>query len=74
VIRLVGTGSIRLTRKEIERFTLVSGFSPDWVKTLDQLMAFVSWCKTYYGTHTEDGRFLQRHVDATLHFCLRGSR
>ena len=72
MLRDLSGNSLRLNRREIERFTLVSGFTPDWGKRLDQLMAFVSWCKSYYGTHTEDGRFLRRHLDATLRFCLRG--
>ena len=60
MLRLLNTNSIRLTRREIERFTLISGFCPDWVKTIDQLMAFVAWCKNHYGSDSSDGRFLRK--------------
>jgi hypothetical protein len=39
---------IRLTSKEVERFTETTGFRPVNVKSVDDLDAYVAYCKQYY--------------------------
>ena len=39
---------IRLTSRDVARFTEITGFVPENVKTLDDLDDFVRRCKRYY--------------------------
>ena len=61
---------IRLTRKEVERLTKISGFEPVNVKTLDDLDAFVAQCKCYYWGASQDTRFLHWLIDKERLRCV----
>ena len=50
---------IRLTSREVERITKVTGFPPDNVKTLDALDQYIEACKQYYSGDCLDARFLR---------------
>jgi hypothetical protein len=62
--------TVRLTAPEIERFTKLTGFSPDDVKTLDDLDAYIAHCKRYYVGVTEDTHFLHWLIDQERSACL----
>jgi hypothetical protein len=62
---------IRLTRKEVERLTKITGFEPMNVKTLEELDAFITECKRYYWGHSQDTRFLHWLIDKERS-CIRG--
>ena len=64
---------IRLTRKEVERLTKITGFQPLNVKTLDDLDAFVECCKRHYWGSSDDTRFLHWLIDRERSRCI-GSR
>ena len=54
---------IRLTRKEVERFTKITGFEPVNVKTLDDLDAYIAQCKGHYWGVSKDTQFLHWLMD-----------
>lgn len=61
---------IRLTPREIERFTEITGFRPTDVKTIDDLDAYVEQCKRHYWGVSEDTRFLHWLIDKERSRCL----
>lgn len=61
---------IRLTTKEIERFTEITGFIPEDVKTLDDLDAYICQCKKYYWGTSKATRFLHWLIDRERSRCL----
>lgn len=61
---------IRLTRKEIERFTKITGFEPKDVKTLDDLDAYIKQCKKYYWGVSKETQFLHWLMDRERQRCL----
>lgn len=61
---------IRLTRQEVERFTLITGFEPVDVKTLDDLDAYITRCKQHYWGRSEATRFLHWWIDQEVLRCL----
>lgn len=65
---------IRLTRVEIERFTDITGFVPENVKTLEDLDAYIMECKTYYWGVSDETRFLHWLIDQERSSCLSGLR
>lgn len=62
--------SIRLTRKEIERFARITGFEPVGVKTLDDLDAYIGQCKQHYWGVSDETRFLHWLIDREKSRCL----
>ena len=62
--------NIRLTRREVERFTKITGFQPENVKTLDDLEGYVRKCKAYYWGTSKDTRFLHFLLDEERLRCL----
>jgi hypothetical protein len=61
---------IRLTRKEFERFTLITGFEPVGVKTLEDLDAYIADCKRYYWGVSDATKFLHWWLDRERSRCL----
>lgn len=61
---------IRLTRREVERFTEITGFEPVNVKSLDALYAYVRECKKHYWGESDDTRFLHYLIDRELQAAL----
>lgn len=64
---------VRLTQKEVERFTTITGFVPLNVKTIDDLEAYVVQCKRHYWGFSKDTQFLHWLIDQERLRCL-GSR
>jgi len=61
---------IRLTRKEVERFTVVTGFEPVGVKSLEDLDAYIESCKNHFWGTSKETRFLHHWLDAARSRCL----
>lgn len=61
---------IRLTRREVERFTEITGFEPVNVKTLDDLDAYIGQCKRHYWGCSKDTRFLHWLIDKERLRCI----
>ena len=68
MIRLGST--VRLTRREVERFTKITGFSPVDVKTLDDLDEYIRKCKAHFWGVSEETRFLHFLLDDERSRCL----
>jgi hypothetical protein len=64
---------VRLTSQEVERFTLITGFVPEAVKSVEDLDAYVAYCKRYYWGTSEDTRFLHWLIDKERARCFRQS-
>jgi hypothetical protein len=63
---------IRLTRKEVERFTKITGFEPVNVKTLESLDAYIGQCKQHYWGVSKDTQFLHWLMDRERSRCCGG--
>lgn len=61
---------IRLTPREVARFTQITGFAPDDVKTVDDLDAYIARCKRFYWGTSDDTRFLHWLIDKERARCL----
>jgi hypothetical protein len=62
--------NIRLTRREVERFTKITGFAPVGVRTLDDLDRYIRQCKAHFWGESEDTRFLHFLLDEERSRCL----
>jgi hypothetical protein len=61
---------IRLTKREVERLTVITGFEPSDVKTLDDLDAYILRCKRYYWGTSKETRFLHWLIDKEYLRCI----
>lgn len=61
---------IRLTGPEIDKFTEITTFAPEGVKTLADLDAYIARCKQYYWGVSESTRFLHWLIDRQRQRCL----
>ena len=61
---------VRLTRREVERFTTITGFAPVDVKTLDDLDEYIGKCKAHFWGVSEETRFLHFWLDEQRSSCL----
>jgi hypothetical protein len=61
---------IRLTPREVARFTQITGFAPEDVKTIEDLDAYIARCKHYYWGTSESTRFLHWLIDKERARCL----
>lgn len=66
--------AIRLTRREVERFTLVTGIEPVGVRTEADLLCYVARCKAHYWGTSSDTRYLHWLIDRELDGCKRAPR
>ena len=64
---------IRLTRREVERFTRITGFEPVGVRSLDDLDDYIGRCKAYYRGASKEARFLRWLLDEERSRCLRAA-
>lgn len=66
--------AIRLTRREVERFTVVTGIEPVGIRTTDDLRAYVARCKAHYWGMSADTRYLHWLIDREVDRCKGGRR
>jgi len=62
---------VRLTSKEVEYFTHITGFAPVGIKQLDDLHSYIKRCKRYYWGTPRDTLALHRLIDDALFCCMR---
>jgi hypothetical protein len=60
---------IRLTRREFERFTKVTGIEPVGIRTLVELQAYVARCKAHYWGRSRETQFLHWLIDEEHRRC-----
>jgi hypothetical protein len=70
---LRGTSTLRLTRRELARWTKITGFTPGEVRSEADLARFASRCKQHFWGTSEDTRFLHFLIDEELQRNLSGS-
>ena len=61
---------IRLTSREVERLTRITGFETVGVKSIDDLTAYVSQCKACCADGPKDAAILQWLLDEEASRCL----
>jgi hypothetical protein len=68
VIRL--GNNIRLTGREVARFTKITGFEPVNVRTLDDLDRYIRECKDHFWGVSKETRCLHSLLDQEKSRCL----
>lgn len=63
---LHGDSTSRLTRREIARWTRITGFVPEDVRTVAGLHDYARRCKRYYWGTSDDTKFLHFLIDDEL--------
>lgn len=63
MLRLLGTEQIRLTPREVARFTQITGFVPENIRSMRELDAYVESCKAHFAGADLDARFLRWLID-----------
>lgn len=62
--------NIRLARREAERFTKITGFTPVNVDSLDDLDAYIGQCNFRFRGVRDDTKFLRFLLDEGCSRCL----
>ena len=60
---------VRLTRREIERFTKITGIAPVGIRTLADLDAYIARCKAHYWGVSRETQFLHWLIDREYQQC-----
>ena len=60
---------VRLTRREVERFTTITAIAPVGIRTLAELDAYIGQCKAHYWGMTRDTQFLHWLIDREYRQC-----
>lgn len=60
---------VRLTRREIERFTKIAAIAPVDIRTLADLDAYVERCKAHYWGVSRETQFLHWLIDREYQQC-----
>ena len=60
---------IRLTRREIERFTKITAIVPVDIRTLADLDAYIARCKAHYWGVSRSTQFLHWLIDREYQQC-----
>ena len=63
--------SIRLTRREADRFTRITALPPPEIRSLDDLNAYVRQCKDFYWGVSHATQFLHWLIDQEYERCVR---
>lgn len=63
---LRGTKTLRLTRRETDRWVKITGFAPATVRSEADLRQFAQRCKRHFSGTSEDARFLHFLIDEEL--------
>lgn len=61
---------VRLTQPELSRWSRITGFVPQGVKTMQDLDAFIAECKRYYWGTSYETKFLHWLIDEEKKRCL----
>ena len=60
---------VRLTRREVERFTKITGIAPVGIRTLAELDAYIARCKAHYWGVSRETQFLHWLIDREYQWC-----
>lgn len=62
---------IRLTRREVDRFTKITAIAPVDVRTFADLEAYIAHCKAHYWGASRETQFLHWLIDREMESCRR---
>ena len=62
---------IRLTRREADRFTKITGVEPVGIRTAADFQAYIDRCKAYYWGVSKQTRCLHWLIDREVELCCR---
>ena len=62
---------IRLTAREVARFTEITGVAPVNLRSIADLDAYVEQCKQHFSGTSKDARFLRWLIERERSSCLR---
>jgi hypothetical protein len=60
---------VRLTRKEVDDFHILTGFRPEGVRSVEDLQRYVARCKTHYWGTSYETQFLHWLIDRQVDRC-----
>jgi hypothetical protein len=60
---------VRLTRREVERFTKITDIAPVGIRTLAELDAYIARCKAHYWGVSRETQFLHWLIDSEYERC-----
>lgn len=60
---------VRLTGREIERFTRITAFEPVGIRTIAELDAYIARCKAHYWGVSMETQFLHWLIDREVQRC-----
>lgn len=60
---------IRLTRREVERFTKITAIEPVGIRTSAELDAYIARCKAHYWGSSRETQFLHWLIDREHERC-----
>jgi hypothetical protein len=60
---------VRLTRREVERFTKITAIAPVGIRTLAELDVYIASCKAHYWGVSHDTQFLHWLIDREYQQC-----
>jgi hypothetical protein len=60
---------IRLTRREVERFTKITAIEPVGIRTVAELQAYIARCKAHYWGSSRETQFLHWLIDREYGRC-----
>jgi hypothetical protein len=60
----------RLTGREAERWTKITGFDPRAVRSAEDLLEYAARCKKHFWGHSQETRLLHFLIDEELNQCL----
>ncbi len=64
---------IRLTRREIDRFTKITAIEPVSIRTLVEFEAYVARCKAHYWGCSRETQFLHWLIDRESEQCRKAA-
>ena len=64
---------IRLTRREVERFRMITDIEPVAIRNPDDLEAYIARCKAYYWGQSRETQFLHWLIDREHDQCRRAA-
>ena len=64
---------IRLTRKEIEVFSKITGIEPVGIRTPEDLAAYIARCKAHFWGVSEETQFIHWLIDKQYQHCRQAA-
>lgn len=67
-----GDGKLRLSTRDLRRWTRITGFEPVGIRYVADLAAYVKVCKAHYWGASKETRFIHSLIDEEFRRCVGG--